>query len=1539
MKKRSNNLAQLIAPIIVTILLAGMFHTYLKNIDRKHEPIIDNINKGHAAVLSPNCNSDTLAAIIFNNGYADTKADADTIASILVLRQKTNGQIPSLYTLQKRAFGQVPALFADSCHILTARLKDSYEKLGQNERVFNYNADSLRAIDSFPTGNGKITVKVVKKVESSNRLRRFLKIEDEELCVGVPVKLRMHYRDTLNRPTYITLGFLTDTTGTGTVVFEGLDTHAAYSVLPVKRGFEYGVAKGTHNGEWRIKKKEDGMSFSFVEKEHRIQLFGNATLRQIKNSKTIMVRSPQEFRQTAKMWFIIILGAWWVLFFILLAKKKHFDGLFVGACMLLTGICVLMMFSMQDPLNDELNGVSMGKGVVIGIAVCILLQFIDFVKFYQDHYIICFDFLTYSFQWLFKPYRQKIARLANDLQSDANLFRKFFDILLLILTLPFLILDVLPLKRISKSIEKFCSWLPKGIGWLVAALIITLLLFVPGIGQEVGGMKVNLKIGPLLFQPSEIAKYLILIFTAAFFTQQADTIIAYSQPKRERYFGSKVKAMTWIIVGLVGLMGLYFLLGDMGPGLVLGVTFIVLYSLIKSKVDTDNISENDRWKRIFSCDFAILVYSVISFVAFLIVGFMLNKLELFALLWLVAFALFCRIKRQFFESALMINLVISLFVFGGTLLALVDQDAGERFKQRTEMCTNTWGTIDYEHTDSEGCANMANPVSNTQVANGLWALATGGIRGQGFGNGKPSLIPAFHTDMILSSIGEQTGWIGLLMVVITLVILLRRMTITGYRTGHPFAFYLCLGFAVVIAVQFFIIALGSSGIIPLTGVTVPFLSYGRVSMILNLIAFGIVLSLSGNTKEQTSAVKQSVRHKAVEQYGYPIAIVTLVFLFFSVSTLFVWQYYQFWKRDNTLIHLAYVHNTQGAPVIEHNPRIDLLVSNMNTGRIYDRNNILLATSDKNEISPDYYAQFGIDRQELSNYLKRNLKRYYPFGEHLFFMLGDQNESLLFSYDENHPVGYMAEVQHLSYLRDFDNILYDKNGKPVKVRLKSNELKESPFLKSMPTISDEIVVRDYTALLKYLKDGIDGKLVAQHNKAVRDSVFDLHLTIDAKLQTNLQNCIDDYMHHMQEEQNCFTYFNLMRVSVVVLDANNGDLLASANYPLPDYDRLRKEDSIAKAQGKKFAIYSDYRKDPRWEAYTDRDLGTTFPTPPGSTAKIMSAIGGFRKLGTAASKVTYRITNDNAIEKDKNGIPLEPTINNSKAHHRHDPVTMQHAIVESSNCYFVNLVNDKDLYDSLKLVYSSTGISIGGITPYYFTAKSDTSWRQPYYMKINKNQKVALNNYRLFVHDSLRDPKDLKIKPKSQTNMSIKEWKWAWGQGYSITNRNHEVESFDILATPMNMARVAATVVNGGKMPVTQYLMPTNDYERGIRNDSAVQLMKPEEAQILKDYMLAESANQYSRQRQSVRFPSNVGGKTGTPVRELTLSTWSKAANTDDGWYMFFVEGDHPIAVAVRMERGVGSGHAVLITKRQSDEKDEEYNTIWKCLKDNNYIRTQ
>ena len=1449
------------AMLISTLVLCGMMLMFFNNLRPRFEEVEEDYKHDRAINLSPETDSGKLSQILMTNGYVADQKDADFIADTIVARLKRGMEYPNLYHLQKRDYGKVPASVAEKENVLTNKLYLSYERLGLTDSVPENGSLDTKLDLKRENGDGSIEMRVYEK-RRRGKILNVLFGKKKSDCKDVVVCLREYYVDSVEHTDIV--GYA-KTDSKGRVVFKGLNRAYGYSVLPLKAGCEYGSSKGVVRGVFdKHKHFGKNKTFEFEQLEHRIPMIDNLTLRQIKNDGTITVRTPQEFKFQVVTWFGLVMLAWWLLVLFLRWRKHKFDTLLVAAVMFLSGLCVLVMFAIHNPLTEDLEGVVMAKGVLAGIVLIGILQCIDFVRFYQNQYRFGFELPTELMKWCFSPFVEQTKWSRLTLSRKVVWYRKMITVAELMVTTTVDVL-LLPLRLLFKPIiPKLASFelnfkrsrpVPDGFSWLLLSLFLTVLLFF--FGKEVGGVKVNLALPGLpVFQPSEIVKYLTLFFIAAFFTQKADFIVAYSQPNVKR-FGAKVKTLGWVIVGLLLLLFLYFILEDMGPALVIGVTFILLYSLVKSKVNLDNLTEDEKKKKILTCDFAMLIYGVLSFAFFIVVGYWLSgaKLSLLlACLWFFCWILYGRYRlKQVVESALVFNVLVFVFVFGGAIAKNVNTDLGERFEQRTSMCVNTWGDLDFNPKDSNyPYGKDAKPVSNTQVANGLWAMATGGLVGQGLGDGNPNLIPAFQTDMILSSIAEQTGWIGLALVIAALMLLLWRTVKVGYAVKHLFAFYFCMGVSIATVVQFFIIALGSSGIIPLTGITVPFLSYGRVSMIVNLFAIGIVISFSQNIKQDHLTESQErIRKHSVGEYNYTSGIVIFIFGFIAVVTLGVWAYYGLgcFARNKTLIRPAYTLSKDGWPTIEYNPRIELLDREMKTGNIYDRKGVLLAASDGNN------------------------KRYYPCAEHLFFMVGDQNLGPVFEYNEKHPIGYLAESQHKSYLRG-----YDIKGKPTaKVTLYSDKIKaNSRYLNYYRQDFVTLTLEDKHKLVKYLRNGIHGRRLRKHNREVQEGAYDLYLTVDAQLQTDMQQRITEYVQKKRLSNK-----NLLRISVVVLDAQNGDLLTSANYPLPDYQRLREEASHG---------YSDNYKDGGWCAYTERDLGLLHQTMPGSTAKVMSAMAGFQKLGTAAADKTYLVTKDDIVEKGRAKEPYQGLF-----YPRHkkavDKVDMWWAIVESSNCYFINLVNDNDLYWALDSVYEATGIAIGNTVPYYFTKEINAEQQKHFRDKIAQNQKVALEKYARRTENG------------THKNMNEGEWRWAWGQGY----RNYELQ-----ASPLNMARVASAVVNKGKMPCTQYVLPKGEFAKKLRNEGEVQLLTPKSAAVLKGYMKAESANQ--KARNNAPLPVLVGGKTGTAERYRYVGSVPKKIN--DGWYMFFVEGQngkHPLAVCVRIERGAGSGAAVRLTK--------------------------
>lgn len=135
--------------------------------------------------------------------------------------------------------------------------------------------------------------------------------------------------------------------------------------------------------------------------------------------------------------------------------------------------------------------------------------------------------------------------------------------------------------------------------------------------------------------------------------------------------------------------------------------------------------------------------------------------------------------------------------------------------------------------------------SSFQIVQSLLAVADGGIFGSGIGGGIPTFIPVVHTDFAFAAIAEEWGLIGVIGVVgAMLTLVMRGFTIAAKLREKPFHAYLAAGATIIIAVQSLMIMGGTLNLIPLTGVTLPFVSYGGSSLVTNLTIIGLLIALS-----------------------------------------------------------------------------------------------------------------------------------------------------------------------------------------------------------------------------------------------------------------------------------------------------------------------------------------------------------------------------------------------------------------------------------------------------------------------------------------------------------------------------------------------------------------------------------------------------------------------------------------------------------------------------------------------------------------------
>ncbi len=126
-----------------------------------------------------------------------------------------------------------------------------------------------------------------------------------------------------------------------------------------------------------------------------------------------------------------------------------------------------------------------------------------------------------------------------------------------------------------------------------------------------------------------------------------------------------------------------------------------------------------------------------------------------------------------------------------------------------------------------------------------YALASGGVLGTGLGLGRPFYIPEVQTDYVFSAIGEELGLLGTLAVLALYFILVMRGFAIGLRCQDGFGRLVAVGLATILAVQTLIIVGGVVRLIPLTGITLPFVSYGGSSLLTNFLVIGLLLNVSG----------------------------------------------------------------------------------------------------------------------------------------------------------------------------------------------------------------------------------------------------------------------------------------------------------------------------------------------------------------------------------------------------------------------------------------------------------------------------------------------------------------------------------------------------------------------------------------------------------------------------------------------------------------------------------------------------------------------
>ena len=208
-----------------------------------------------------------------------------------------------------------------------------------------------------------------------------------------------------------------------------------------------------------------------------------------------------------------------------------------------------------------------------------------------------------------------------------------------------------------------------------------------------------------------------------------------------------------------------------------------------------------------------------------------------------------------------------------------------------------------------------------QIVQSLIAIANGGLLGRGPGIGNPTLVPIPHSDFIYAAIVEEMGLVGAVALIILLALLTVRGLINAFHAPDRFRRYLAVGITIYLVAQSVLIISGNLRLLPLTGVTLPFISYGGSSLVTSFIALLILLHISN------SSIGHTMRIPEIKPYKILGGLLFIGLLAAALVTGW-WAYYR------------------GPVLLERtdNPRRGIADSYVQRGAILDRRNNQLAVS-------------------------------------------------------------------------------------------------------------------------------------------------------------------------------------------------------------------------------------------------------------------------------------------------------------------------------------------------------------------------------------------------------------------------------------------------------------------------------------------------------------------------------------------------------------------------------------------------------------------
>ncbi len=293
-----------------------------------------------------------------------------------------------------------------------------------------------------------------------------------------------------------------------------------------------------------------------------------------------------------------------------------------------------------------------------------------------------------------------------------------------------------------------------------AAVTLLVLPLMPIIGREINGARIWINIGPMSFQPGEVAKVLLVVFFAGYLVLHRDALALAGR----RFLGvdlPRARDLGPILVMWLVSLGVLVLQKDLGSSLLFFGLFLVMLYIA---------TERPGW---------------------LVVGGLLFSAGAY-----VGYLLFPHVQRR--------------------VGSWLDPFGGE--------------------------------YDSYQIVQGMYGQAWGGLVGRGLGQGDPTLIPFSYSDFIVAAVGEELGLTGVMAVILLYGLIVERGLRTALVCRDGFGKLVAAGLAVVFALQVFVVVGGVTKLIPLTGLTTPFLSYGGSSLVANWAIIALLLRISDQAR-------------------------------------------------------------------------------------------------------------------------------------------------------------------------------------------------------------------------------------------------------------------------------------------------------------------------------------------------------------------------------------------------------------------------------------------------------------------------------------------------------------------------------------------------------------------------------------------------------------------------------------------------------------------------------------------------------------------